>query len=297
MNFKTLGKITVSLGLIIYLISKLDMLAIYEAFSKTNVVLLSFTFPFVVLMYLIKAVKWQALLECIDLKIPVLKSLEIILIGTFYGAVTPGRAGEVSRAFYLNTDKSRGIATVIMDRIIDILCLLFLSILSISLFFKDQVLVYLTALAMAPFLAGIFLTTNERVVSFVFKKIFRNTEYKENYIKTIREITKNKRVLISVSLLTLAYYLVNLLVYWIVIKSISPALKNVLAFSLPMIIVLGNFPISISGFGLREFVSVTIFSLLNENAAYGFSCSVILYFLTTLPPALFGFLLTLKKNP
>lgn len=296
MNWKTIGKIAVSLGLMVYLISKLDAKAIYEALSKTDIVLLSFSLPFIVLMYLIKARKWQALLNCIDVRIPIHRSLEIILIGTFYGAITPGRAGEVSRAFYLDSEKSRSIPTVIMDRIIDIICLLLLSILSIAFFFKDRNLIYLTTLAMAPFIVGIFITTNEKIVTFIFKAFSQNSDYKENYMSTIREITENKKVLLIVFLLTFGYYLVNLFVYWIVIKSLSPALNSVLAFSLPIIIVLGNFPISISGFGLRELVSVTVFNSLNESSAYGFSCSVILYFLTMLSPALLGFLLTLKKK-
>ena len=296
MNWKTVCKVGVSLGLIIYLISKLDIKAIYEAFGKMDIFLLSFSLPFIVIMYLIKARKWQALLNCIDIEISMRKSLEIVLIGTFYGAITPGRAGEVSRAFYLNSDSSRSIPTVIIDRIIDIICLLLLSALSIAFVFKDWNLIYLTALAMAPFIAGIILITNEKFVSFIFKKISKNREYKENYIRTIREITENKKVLIFVFLMTIGYYLVNIVVYWVVIKSLSLALNNILVFSLPIIIILGNFPISISGFGVREFVSVTIFNLLNENSEYGFSCSVILYLLTILSPALFGFLLTLKQN-
>jgi glycosyltransferase 2 family protein len=296
MNWKTVGKITVSLGLIFYLISKLDIKAIYEAFAQMDIVLLSFSLPFIFLMYLIKARKWQALLNCIDIKIPILKSLEIILIGTFYGALTPGRAGEVSRAFYIDTEKSRSIPTVIMDRIIDIICLLVLSILSIVFFFQDRNLIYLMILVMTFFIAGIIIITNEKIVTFIFKAFSKNIEYTENYTRTIREITDDKKVLFSVFSLTLGYYLVNLIVYWIVIKSLSPALNSILAFSLPINIVLGNFPISISGFGVREFVSVMIFNLMNEDAAYGFSCSVVLCFLTLLSPALFGFLLTLKKR-
>jgi uncharacterized protein (TIRG00374 family) len=291
-----LGKIAVSLGLIFYLISKLDIKAIYEAFAQMDIVLLSFSLPFIFLMYLIKARKWQALLNCIDIKIPIRKSLEIILIGTFYGALTPGRAGEVSRAFYIDTEKSRSIPTVIMDRIIDIICLLVLSILSIVFFFQDRNLIYLMILVMAFFIAGIIIITNEKIVTFIFKAFSQNIEYTENYTRTIREITDDKKVLFSVFSLTLGYYLVNLIVYWIVIKSLSPALNSILAFSLPINIVLGNFPISISGFGVREFVSVMIFNLMNEDAAYGFSCSVVLCFLTLLSPALFGFLLTLKKR-
>ncbi|AYK14297.1 MAG: lysylphosphatidylglycerol synthase transmembrane domain-containing protein [Methanosarcina flavescens] len=296
MNWKTAGKFTVSLGLLWYLLSKLDVKAIYEVFTEMNLVLLSFSLPLVVLMYLMKARKWQTLLNCIDIRIPILRSLEIILIGTFYGALTPGRTGEVSRAFYLDSEKSRSIPTIIMDRIIDVICLMFLSALAIAFFFKDRNLIYLMTFMMSFSAVGIVIITNEKAVSLFFRMFFKNKEYKENYIKTMREIIKNKKVLSKVFLLTLGYYLVNLVVYWIVIKSLSPALNNILAFSLPIIVVLGNFPISISGFGIREFISVTIFNLLGENLAYGFSCPVILYFLTSLSPALFGFLLTLKKR-
>lgn len=297
MNWKTIGKAVVSFGLMFYLISKLDINAIYETFVQMDIVLLSFSLPFIIIMYLIKAKKWQALLNCINIRIPIRRSLEIILIGTFYGALTPGRAGEVSRAFYLNAESSRSIPTVIMDRIIDMVCLLILSALSIVLFFNDRNLIYLMGLVMAIFISGTVLITNERIVTHVFGMFSQSTEYKENYLRTIREIAGNKKVIFSVFSLTLGYYFLNLIVYWIVIKSLNPALNSLLTFSLPIIVVLGNFPISISGFGVRELVSVTIFNLLNESSAYGFSCSVILYFLTSLTPAIFGFILTLKKKP
>ena len=230
MNWKTAGKFTVSLGLLWYLLSKLDVKAIYEVFTEMNLVLLSFSLPLVVLMYLMKARKWQTLLNCIDIRIPILRSLEIILIGTFYGALTPGRTGEVSRAFYLDSEKSRSIPTIIMDRIIDVICLMFLSALAIAFFFKDRNLIYLMTFMMSFSAVGIVIITNEKAVSLFFRMFFKNKEYKENYIKTMREIIKNKKVLSKVFLLTLGYYLVNLVVYWIVIKSLSPALNNILAF-------------------------------------------------------------------
>jgi len=297
MNWKTIGKTVVSLGLMFYLIAKLDLRTIYETFTQTNLELLSLSLPFIALMYLIKAIKWQSLLDCINIQIPVKRSLEIILMGNFYGALTPGRAGEVSRAFYLDAENSRSIPTVVMDRVIDMVCLLVLSVLSIAFFFKDRNLIYIMTPMIMIFIAGIFVITNEKIVNLIFGIFSKRSEFKENYIKTIKQITGNKKAIFSVSALTLGYYLLNLLVYWIVIKSLNPALNSLLTFSLPIVVVLGNFPISISGFGVREFVSVTIFKLLNESSAYGFSCSIVLYFLTTLLPAIFGFMLTLRKKP
>lgn len=297
MNWKTACKIAVTSGLMLYLIAKLDLRTIYETFTQMDLELLSLSLPFIALMYLIKAIKWQTLLNCINVQIPVKRSLEIILIGNFYGALTPGRAGEVSRAFYLDAENSRSIPTVVMDRIIDMICLLVLSVLSIAFFFKDRNLIYLMTPMIMLFIAGMFVITNEKIVTLIFRVFSKNNEFKENYIKTIREITENKKAIFSVSAFTLGYYLLNLFVYWIVIKSLNPALNSLLTFSLPIVVVLGNFPISISGFGVREFVSVTIFKLLNESSAYGFSCSIVLYLLTTLLPAVFGFMLTLRKKP
>jgi len=297
MNWKTIGKTVVSLGLMFYLIAKLDLRTIYETFTQTNLELLSLSLPFIALMYLIKAMKWQSLLNCINVQIPVKRSLEIILMGNFYGALTPGRAGEVSRAFYLDAENSRSIPTVVMDRVIDMVCLLVLSVLSIAFFFKDRYLIYIMTPMIMIFVAGIFVITNEKIVNLIFGIFSKKSEFKENYIQTIKQITGNKKAIFSVSVLTLGYYLLNLFVYWVVIKSLNPSLNSLLTFSLPIVVVLGNFPISISGFGVREFVSVTIFKLLNESSAYGFSCSIVLYFLTTLLPAIFGFMLTLRKKP
>ena len=234
--------------------------------------------------------------NCIDVQIPLKRSLKIILIGTFYGALTPGRAGEISRTFYLDTEKSRSIPTEIMDRVTDIICLVILSVLSIVLFFKDRNLIYLMMLVMLLFIAGMIVITNGKIITFVFRTFSKSGEFAENYVKTIKEIIGNKKALLFVLSLTFGYYILNLIVYWIVIKSLSPALNSHLALSLPMVIILGNIPISISGFGVREFVSVTIFRMLNEDSAYGFSCPVVLYILTSLSPALLGFLLTLKKK-
>jgi len=100
-------------------------------------------------------------------------------------------------------------------------------------------------------------------------------------------------ILLSTLGLTLAYYVVNTVVFWLVLMSISPSINPVIALSLPLIIIMGNVPISISGLGVRELVSVTVFSAFGDSAAYGFSASLILYLLTSLLPGLVGSLFTL----
>ena len=139
MNHKIIIKIVITIGLIIYLLSNLNLNTLYKAFLEINFYFILLTAPFIVLMYFIKTQKWNILLDSINLRIPFYNALKIILIGTFYGALTPGRVGEVSRSFYLDAKKSKTIPTVIFDRILDVFCLLFMSIISIFIFLITRI--------------------------------------------------------------------------------------------------------------------------------------------------------------
>ncbi len=124
----------------------------------------------------------------------------------------------------------------------------------------------------------------------MFGFLRQSEEVKHNYLITIKSIIENKKLLLSVFIFSLCYYAINLCVYWLVLKAINPTLNSLIVFSLPIIVLLSNIPISISGLGVREFVTVTIFNLLNEPSAYGFSFSLILYVLTILAPGIVGVL-------
>lgn len=297
MNIKILLNIFITLVLIYYLLIKLNFITIYSTFAGMNLFWLVSSIPFIVIMYLVKTIKWNILLNCINIKIPFFEALKLILIGTFYGTFTPGRSGELARSFYLKkAEKSKTIPTIIIDRIVDVIFLLSMSVLSIVLFFNDTNLFILTILMFIIFIIGAIIITNKKIISFIFKILKKEGDKKENYLRSINMIIKNRKVILSVFALSLLYYAINLLVFWIVLKSLNPALNDIIIFSLPIIVIMGNFPISISGLGVREFVSVIIFTKLNESPAYGFSFSLILYILTSLMPGLIGSIFIIKNK-
>lgn len=295
-NKKIWIKIFITLGLMLYLLTKINLKTINSILIEMNHSLLIFTIPFIVSMYLIKTKKWHILLYCIDLKISFYDALKIVLIGTFYGALTPGKAGEISRSFYLNYPKSKTIPTIILDRIVDVFCLLILSVLSLTFFFNDSSIIYLVSLITILFIFGTIIAINKKTVSFIFRFFKQTNESKENYIYTMKKIIGNKKILLYEITLTFSFYTIFLFVYWIILKSLDPALNDIIIFSLPIIIILGNIPISISGLGVREFVTVMIFSMLNEDASYGFSFSILIYVLTMLIPGLMGALILIRKS-
>ena len=296
MKDKILIRVIITLTLLSYLLIKINISTLYSVFIKINFTLLLLTTPFIGIMYAIRTKKWQILLDSINVKIPFLEAFEIVLVSTFYGALTPGRVGELSRSFYLKEKKAKTVATIIIDRTVDVVCLLFLSILFVFVFFYNIYLISLIGLMVVLSIAGIMVVTNEKIISFLLGIFRQSEEVTNNYLMAIKSIIENKKMLSFVFIFSLGYYMTNLCVYWLILKAIDPMLNSLIVFSLPIIVLLSNIPISISGLGVREFVSVTIFNMLNESSAYGFSFSLILYVLTILTPGIAGVLWHCKKN-
>ena len=290
MKRKILIRVIITSLLLSYLLIKIDINTIYYIFIEMNITLLALTAPLIGIMYAIRTKKWQILLGSVDVAIPFWNAYKIVLVSTFYGALTPGRVGELSRSFYLKEKKAKTMPTIMVDRMVDIFCLLLLSVLFVFIFFYDNNLITLIGLLIILFIAGTIIITNEKIISFLFWIFRQSGEVKKDYIISIKSIMGNRRALFSVFIFSLSYYMVNLCVYWLILKAINPMLNDLIVFSLPIIVLLSNIPISISGLGVREFVSVTIFNMLNESSAYGFSFSLMLYVLTILMPGIVGIL-------
>ncbi len=278
----------VTLTLTAYLLLSIDAGAIASTISGMAVIPVLSCVPLVCAMYAIRTEKWRILLRAAGIDVGFPRALKIFLIGTFYGSVTPGRAGEVSRSLYLSDSKARTIPTVIVDRVTDIVCLLAMSILMLLAVFHDVMLVAVTLAVVAGFAVACMALLERRLVSAAARLFGVADERRDEYLSTVGTILHDRRALLTSLGMTLAYYTLNILVFWLVLMAISTAIDPLISLSLPLIIIMGNVPVSISGLGVRELVSVAVFSAYGESAAYGFSASLIMYALTTLLPGLLG---------
>lgn len=287
-------KIAVTVILLAYLLLSINVAAITSTILGMDPVPLLLCLPLVCIMYAIRAEKWRALLRPIGIDLPFINSLKIYLIGTFYGSVTPGRAGEVSRSFFMGDKKSRTIPTIVIDRVTDIVCLLALSAISVIIFFNNIMLAAILVILIIAFAACTIALLHRGAVSLIFKLLKIKEEHREDYLGTVNVVINDRRAIAYAFALTLCYYAVNTLAFWLIMRALSTSINPVIALSLPIIIIMGNVPISISGLGVREFVSVTVFAMFSENAAYGFSASIVLYLLTSLLPGLVGCVFTME---
>tara|TARA_Y100000034_G_scaffold132161_1_gene194495 strand:+ start:881 stop:1768 length:888 start_codon:yes stop_codon:yes gene_type:complete len=291
---KRLAIFLISGTLLYFLLRTLDLSQVSSIIQQINYPLLLTILPVAIIILLIRILKLSFLLKKVNIWVRFSKLSKIFLIGIFYGLITPGKVGELGRAYYFNENKAKTLPPLLWEKLIDIFTLIFLSNITIFLLFKNINLLYVSISLTFILLVSIFLITNRKIVPPILTIIKISKEKQEEYLDTMSKILK-KEVLLKTFFLSLLYFGTNFIAAFILLKSLDPLAHPLLIFSLPLLILFGNLPITISGLGLREFVTVYCFTLLGSTAELGFSFSIIWFTINALIPGFIGFIFISKK--
>ncbi len=119
-------KLALGLGILALLLYHADVEALRAAFRRINIWVVLSLPVFYVHMFL-KTLRWRAFLHGQGVRLPLGPAFGIYMNGTFLGLISPGRVGEVYRAWVLVRNKSAslglGLASVFVDRMADLIAL------------------------------------------------------------------------------------------------------------------------------------------------------------------------------
>lgn len=299
MNRVTILKLFLTILLFIIVFTKINPTDLAEILISLNSFYFFIALVLVPSLYIIRTYRWNLLLESISIHKPFNDLFKIIVIGVFYGLLTPGKIGEFGRAYHLNEAKSTIIPTILIEKIIDILVLVLLSGLTLTFFFSEHSTLVITVIFLGVMTAiGTILLTNRRFICFFMKLIKVPTESIERFSETCLGLLKNKDITSKALFYTLNYYVINYLIGVFILLSLG--VDWIAVITLPIILLLGNIPITFSGLGLRESVATLTFILLGFGGVQGFSFSLLLFVMITLLPGIIGYMLTLtffKRRP
>jgi len=295
MKKSTIFKFFLTILLFAVLVIKVNFYEILSIIFSLNIFYLIGALSLVPVLYVIRTGRWNMFLHSFGINLPFIQSFKIILIGNFYGLITPGKVGELGRAYHLNEKKVLTIPTIIMEKMIDIFTLIILSLLTIIFYFQKSTFmqggIFLCSIAV---IISIFLLTNKKAVYFIAKLFNINQENSEQFTENLQELLQNYLVIGYAFLLSLVYYLVAYLLGYLII--LAAGFNPIVLITLPIIVLMGNIPITISGLGLRESIGSLSFIYLGDTAANGFVFAFLLFFLITVIPGIFGYILTIKEN-
>jgi glycosyltransferase 2 family protein len=215
--------------------------------------------------------------------------------GLYIGGVTPGRIGEVSRAFYLKKDGhsfGKSLVSIILERLADftiLLTFIFIGSLFLLKIFRQQILICLAIVLFSIFI--IVLSLKARLIKSGIKKIFsifipnrHQKSWKLNFQDFISDIKVYKiRDYVFVFLITAISWIFYCVEIYIIAQSVNITTVPFLHLSVIVVMVglITLIPISISGIGTRDAALILFLTpfLIPKEQIIVFSSLILLIYL------------------
>jgi len=283
----------IGISLFIFIIWRAGIGEILDILKRTSLFWLGISVLSLIPTVIIRAIKWNCLINAYGIKHPIKNSIKAYLIGFFVGVITPGRMGDAVRARYLKDEGTLSLgeklATVGVDRLFDIVSLGFLAFLPIISLAPSLTAAINPVLLGGGILIVIALTTTlilNRHLTRALMKPFFNILVPErlkdkirvgfyDFYKGIGKIRENpKRIIEAGTLTILTWFLVFFQYYLIAIALEINISYWALSKILPLALLIELIPISFAGIGTRDATLVLYFAAISISTANAVALSL-----------------------
>ena len=265
---------------LILILTKIDVKLLVKYLSNTNPFLCLLVLLLNVPQFFIKSFRLNQLLKHQKVIYSALDSFNIYISSIFIGFITLGRLGEFLKAVYLKSDKgislSKGMSSVLVDRLFDLYLLIILGLIGIWKFDILGKLSSTSLLLLIIFILFPLLILNKqfmgKIISLIYNSVIKKKVQLKDKIKIVEKFEDfynginhliNLKLIFSALLTCLSYSVFFIQCYMIAIAmglsinfitiTLFMAISNLISF----------IPISISGLGTRDAALIYLFSLIN----------------------------------
>ncbi|MBU0999514.1 flippase-like domain-containing protein, partial [Patescibacteria group bacterium] len=242
-------------------------------------------------IFMIKVYRWNYLMKKQNINYSFKDSFLMYGTGMYIGIITPGRLGELSKIAFLKKNNSLGKSTVsvVVDRLTDLIFLLFFGYFGFFLFFslfKNLILILTLILVFSLILLITFLKTN--IIKFLLKKMLNliipakyQKSWKINFQDFINELKIYKlKNYLFIFLITAFSWFIYYFQTYLLAKSIGINNLSFLFISIAVTIagLVTLLPISILGIGTRDVTLIGLFNAfsINQETTVSFSFLILL---------------------
>lgn len=255
------------------------------------------------------AFKWYVLTKSLELKVSFRYLFRCYLIGRFFNMVVPGGVGgDLARAHLLGKKTgmlNTAIASVVADRLVGLLVLLFLTGLTLPfinafpLQTSQLVLGYIVVAVAVGAAWGVFLKRQALFSRWPGKRyrfIGSATDWLGQQVILLRQVSKDRGAMRAIFAQGLFFYFLSVMNVWITVAVFSPKFVLLDAFvAVPLMMFITNMPLSIGNLGTMEFAYVLVLSLYGVEGDVALA-SALLMRMKMLGGGLLGGLLLLDRG-
>ena len=272
-------KLFVTIFLLFFLIFKIGLNNICQAFLTLNIVYLLLIIPVFFIVFILGAINIIILLTPLNHNLKFSHIFKYYSISWAMGLLTPARLGEFSIIYYFDRHKigmGPSMAAILLDKVTTTAVYLAIGLLGIILFFyKEDMRIFLIFLTLylLIFMMAILVFISETGRNFV-KNILKHRANKfAGFSKTVNTYLRKRMdlVLYNTILTVIKTLLMSLIAYWLFL-----GFGVYISFWLVLVVsVLGSIisfiPISISGLGVRESLVIVLYAKMGIAAPIVFS--------------------------
>ncbi len=231
--------------------------------------------PFIIL----KSWRWIQILRAMNLSLDLPTACALYTVGIFYGAMTPGQAGDLLKAIYLR-DRGQPVAPALLSVVLDRLCDLIImsalgtiGVFALGRLLPSRELQQAIVIAMGIGLVTVTVLLTARgprswLLTVVLPRIAPRLRSRlDRWNEQMHSLTFTPSLIATVSAATIASVLFTFLRLWLLYLALGLNAVPLLVVigSSALISVLQALPISIGGVGVRDVVLVATL------AAYGYA--------------------------
>lgn len=299
-------KLTISAGLIIYLLRGVQIDEMARLIGGANILLLILALATYLAAITIGAVKWRLLLRAQNINVPFGDVLSYTFAGLFFGNVLPTNiGGDLVRAYDLSRRTGyveQSAISVLIDRLVGLTAFLAAAVimsviaaLTLAADAKLETIVLATVAVFALFLAAFSLLLSRRAMrrlGFLFRypllAIFRPTA--QRVFDALQVYRHSYRSLAQAFAISLSIVVITSLTQWLISQALGLGIDlfYFLLFN-PLIAFVLLVPLSVNGIGLKEVAFVFFLGLVGAPQAAAFSLSLVFHAIIVLSSLPGGF--------
>lgn len=274
-----------------YVFKNIDCSVLMSILANANPYLLVLAFLLAILSQLfISNYKWLIILKEYKIIIPFKDLCNMYLVGMFFNIFLPGAyGGDFVRAHQVSkyTEKKiESIMSVILERLTGLLALLLILYIAliiskykiVSPGFKYWGIGLITFGFLLFFL--LFVRGFVRRFSFLFSYLGERFNEKSKVIYESIYSLKNKKIAFGVSILSLLFQLMTIIVHYLIALSINVNIPfSYLMLTIPIILIFSMLPITLNGIGVRDLSYISFFGVIGIDKEASFSIGFIAFFM------------------
>ncbi|MGH7774613.1 MAG: lysylphosphatidylglycerol synthase transmembrane domain-containing protein [Candidatus Binatia bacterium] len=302
-------KVLVSLGLLSFLLSQIDLSKLLQVMTSAHLSYLALILVSYILSQFVSCLRWVLLARPLGFRLPFKEFLSFYFIGMFFNLFAPSTVGgDVGRVFYLARGGNQtqevpwtgrtgsALISVLADRAIGLAVLVWIGAVALTLFsnYPLPVIVrYLTfALAIGFFLGWMLLPFFNRLLEWVKYPLIKN-------LATGLEVYwRNQQVILQTIILSLIVHFVQAWAQILLGRSLDLEIPWSYCFILyPLVGVFSALPISLNGIGLREFGYKYLLEQIDVSSEKAIAFGLLWFILVALDSLIGGVVFILRKSP